>query len=305
MTSSVVGGELLELAMKTVKEHAQSVAPLSYNVEQMKMLVRIYTNKSFKSLLYVVLVILVILSAAYWGLSAQSSLSENLLAGSIEILITVTIIDGLISADRRRRMRLVNEQNAASVKIMVGLKIVRLINAFGAKAGATEMDLVSDSNANMRMAVDEFMASKDYVTFLAKLEKMEGSLRTKIKKLSELMQGEISDLNKLLEEAKPYPDPSLTAKVAEFQPKMIAKFSIINFMYDVIYEHLPSKGHEDVKKDKGFWPFFQRMYRDLAVNNKGSDRSELISFEGMVNETFDLLLEVRQRAEDNNLHYDV
>lgn len=260
---------------------------------------------SFKLLLYVILVMLVILTVVYWVLSAQSSLSENLLAGSIEILITVTIIDGLISADRRRRMRHVNEQNAATVKTMIGLKIIRIINAFGSKVSVAEIDLVADSNSNMRVAVDEFKASKEYKTFLAKLEKMEKSLRPNLKKLSKSIEDEVSDLSKLLKDAKPYPNPSLVAKVAEFQPKMIAKFSIINLMYDMIYEHLPSKGHKDVKKDKNFWPFFQRMYKDLAVNDEGSDRSELISFEEMVNETFDLLLEVRQRAEDNSLHYDV
>lgn len=259
----------------------------------------------FKLLLYVVLILLVVTMIIYWRLSDQSSLSENFLAGSIEILITVIVIDGLISADRRRRMRSINEQNAATVKVMLGLKIIRIIHAFGAKVSVAEIDLVNESNANVRAAVDEFKASKEYATFLTKMANMEKSLQPKIKKLSKIIEDETSDLNKLLKDAKPYPDPSLTAMIAEFQPKMIAKFAIINLMYDAIYTHLPAKGHTNVKKDKDFWPFFQQMYKDLAVNDEGSDKKELISFEHMVDGMLELILQIRQRAENNDLHYDV
>lgn len=255
-----------------------------------------------KILLYATLLFLVLITFL-WMLNGHSSLSENFFASAIEILITVCLIDGLLSIDRHRRMRALNKAEANGVKTLMSLRIMGITNAFGFKY-STDIDVASYSNAQMREHVNKFFEDHRYMKFLKDLENMEARLRPMLKKLDERVEKELSGTRESLKEVKPYADPEIIHWIGNFQPKIIAQFTIVNFMYESIYVHLPEKGHNDPKKDKDFWPFFKNhLYKDLVVTGEGKSDKE--SFETVIKGIFKLFLDIHEKAELNRLHYDI
>ena len=238
-----------------------------------------------------------------WMLNTDSSLSENFFAGAVEIFVTVFLIDGLLSMDRRRRMRTVNKAQANSIQTITSIRILGLTGAFGFKY-SNDIELTEYSNVQLRQFVSDFLVDQRYLKFLDDLKGMKRELMPILKKLDERIEMELTGIRKSLKEVKPYVNPDIIHQIDDFQPKIIAQLSIVNFMYAVIYEHLPSKGHKDPKKDGDFWPFFKdHVYEDLVVTGEGNPDKE--SLESAIGGMFNLLLDIHSKAESNQLHYDV
>lgn len=255
-----------------------------------------------KIVLYVLLISFVTFTL-FWMLRTNSPLSENFFAGSIEIMVTVFLIDGLLSIDRQRRMRVLNEAHSNSIKTIMSIGVLGITSAFGFKY-SDNIEVTEYTNVQLREFVNTFFSDSRYIKFINDLGNMDKRLRPILRKLDKRIENEFKGMRQSLKEVKPYVDPTIMRQIDDFQSKIIAQFTIVNFMYEMIYVHLPAKGHGDPKNDKDFWPFFKdHMYEDLVITGEGKPDNE--SLETVIKGMFTLLLDIHAKAENNTLHYDI
>lgn len=265
-------------------------------------------NISFpRVVLYIVLLGLIAAAWLYYELSKGSSLSENFLAGAIEILITVIVIDGLLSLNRRQRMSNINAKHASETQFLIGYYLVGIIKEFGYQVLPSELEAVGMSNAELRKLIKDFLKSSEYRAFLQSLRDADQSILPKLKDIQSILEDSFKRVGSSLNEARPYPDPALTKLVSDAQPGIIGSFKIIDFLYETVYEKLPSiQAEHPNSSEKAISQsrdLFKKELRRLVSTGDGArDRA---NFHNTLCAYLDAILMVHEKAQENKLFYDV
>ena len=262
----------------------------------MKLLLRIWP----RLLLYTILIVVISCSVMYGYASNHSSLSDNFLAGSIEIAITVILIDGLLSIERKRRIKALNAGNANASTYYLGLIIVRFIKEFNFPIKPNELTVVGMSNADLRKIVNDFFESAQYEQYLQNVGNAKKGMIKKLEKISEFMSEWSSRVRKSLEKSQPYPDPALMKLISDEQPNIIASVRVAKVMYDLV--DIVRNGDSSEESEVARRIVFDEMER---MSKRSLDEEDGSNLHKAFNDFLDMLLIIHERSEKNSLHYDV
>ncbi len=257
--------------------------------------------------LYVVLLGLIATAWLYYELSKGSSLSENFLAGAIEILITVIVIDGLLSLNRKQRMSNINAKHASETRVLLGFVLVSIIKEFGFKVFPSELEAVDMTNIELQKLIKDFLKSSEYRTFLKCLRDADQATLPKLKSIQNLLEDSLKRISDSLNGAQPYPDPALTKLVSDTQPSLLGSFKIIDFLYEAVYEKLPgiqaehpNSSEKVINQSRDL--FKQELRRLVSAGDGANDRA---NFRKSLAAYLDAILTVHEKAQENKLFYDV
>jgi len=236
----------------------------------------------------------------YWQLTGQSSLSENFLAGSMELAVTVVLIDGLLLLERRQRIKILNQGHANSSTFNVGLYIVSLMREFNFGVKPSELEVVGMSNSDLRAKVDEFFGSDEYRQYLQNIKTAKNGTLKQLKKLGKLIEESGRSIRENLEKTKPYPDPSLIKLVSDPQPAILAVIKVVEVIYESLKIISNAKGASDASLAKRIMD--QELER---ITNRQDSIDDRINLHDAIKTYMEALLNIHERAEKNRLHYDV
>ena len=250
-------------------------------------------------LLYVFLGILILCSVLYGSVSEHSSLSENFLAGSIEIAIMVILIDGLLSLERRRRIKSINAGNASEVRHTLGLIIVGSMREFSFPVEPSELTVALMSNSDLRKQAKKFFESKEYTDYLQDVKTAKKGMLQKIENLEKYMTEFSSTLVKKIDKSAPHPDPALVKLIRDTVPAILVLTQVVKIMYEMM-EMVKNSKASDAALVKGI---LDKQMEELTTNKDEADdkNSMHATFRAFLN----AMLNIHERAEKNALHYDI
>lgn len=246
-----------------------------------------------KILLYFILVLFVVASLAFYLYDEEDPLSANLLTGAIELLITVTLVDGLINIannkDRNAKFILINTPIATNIKLGTIKEISVIGNLFKYPFSENEqtIDIFAYDNQQLAELTDNILASQEYLNFL---DLVESSPKEAVAILKDFEQG--SDtyrewLGKLMNDIEPYASPEIKENIMMAGVRVTSITRISHDIYEIIL-----KAKKEAKTDTA--PL-DAIWKMLTPNHRSS-------VDDMIRSHFAFLINIHAKAEHVDLH---
>lgn len=267
-------------------------------------MIKLFVRNWPRLILYIFLILLITGSVFFWIMSGRSSMSENFLAGAIEIAITVVLIDGLLSMERKRRIKVLNTGHARSSRYHLGLVLVELMKEFNFPVKPSELEVVGWSNEALRNKVSEFFESQEYDKYLQDVKGAKRGALKKVKHVEKLVERSASEVTKSLEKSEPYPDPILVKLINDAVPHLVALTKVVEIMFEMNKIVDDANGASDADLVKGILDkqMEELTSKDSSLPTTGIKSS---SIHQSLKIFMDALLIVHERAEKNRLYYDI
>jgi hypothetical protein len=262
----------------------------------------LHTELSARQLLYVVIGGLWLICLAIL-LTTGYSVIEGLFTEATGVVVSVFLIDLLLRAERKERLKRANEINTKSVDIFVAIAAARIGGLVGLKDVFSFDDLTDEQ---YKTKIKEITQSKEWSSYMAQY----GTLNKRIIKLVKQAQPVIEQNRKMISEAMhkmyPAPNPSIIEKVDQIHLEMRGMLEARQFMVEAILVKVPKEfnGFKDQsEKDKKIWKEGTEVMWAKVIN--GEDRGTLGSIEGHFKALLNDYTFIKEQAQKNNLYFDV
>lgn len=259
--------------------------------------------------LYAFLIIIVCGTLLFYLLAEaeHKSISENLITSAIEITITVVLIERLLSLERKRRLVAINTYHSNEMTVYIAVVLYKVFSEFGYKpSGVSDLDGVMSLNKDLQSTTKSFLASKQYRRFLLDVRKAGVGASPVIELVRKMLDDSFPKIQKMLNGAKPYPDPLLVSRHSAAFSSLAGSFKALDFLYEFVNVDLvgiEKKYPDDKEGSSVARKILGQALKRIVGDDDGSD--DRANFNRAFSGYLETLLDIHNKAEKNELYYDV
>lgn len=218
----------------------------------------------------------------------------NLSAGSIGSLITVFLIDYLISVERKLKLTAINKSSHYGLLIRVRRTMVEIMYRHG-------FILKKDRFSTLDNAEDKFVEFMSSPSLNKRLENLSKLTKTTMQYLiltNKILDREMTSILKGLDEIKPFPDPILKYQISTERAYGAGSVSVGQDLLKFYFNQLPKKinDHEIEKMRPGMDVLWKVVTDGLNTPRKNYKEYYLRCYK--------LLLLIAERAKKENVFLD-
>lgn len=253
-----------------------------------------------RMVLYLLLILFVSVIMVWWLLT-RSSLSQNFFAASIELFITVFVVERLIFADRTRRLKEVNIEPSDWVAKSICFSIVRLAITFGYKI-KDQLSVAEFDHKQLSELTEQIFNSKKYKEYVKAIYVLDAKTIKKFDALKDVFEQNRKQLSEAVKGVRPYLDPKLSQVIIQNDVKANVLTEVPLITLKILYEDMPKSGHTINPDDSEFWDGFKVFWEKLVLDHEAVDDGQ--NFDQSLRSIINVLLDIHKRACENNLFYD-
>lgn len=259
-------------------------------------MLRFLPKLNFRIIIYLLVLVFVGATGVAMHIASHASLWENLFSSSVEILLTVGVLDMLINKDKYQRYKNVNKTVSVHVRQRLLLSMFELAKAIEpSDESFNSISIFDYSPKQIRHLVQQFIDSQTFNSYFTNLENPKTDLSEQVEPVLKTIQGCEESIRKCLSDVQPYLKHSVHEVFWEQHNQIIAEIIAMVESYKFTYQELPKR----VRLDNNNRKLLNSVApQEFFLHSAPSGRGYKNNLQKILND-YALVLEA---AYNNNLH---